>query len=227
VKRFLFSAPAAVLLLLFACRGNPDSEISSLPQEGPLNESLPVMQINRILDYQGMASGQALPRWVEAYLAEGNAGPEALPEYEYMYAFIAENSGPSPGPLETWRRNFDVKRTFPRLAAARIRFRFIRGLETGADEVYGGYYQAAVKAAYRTDYAGPWKETDFWILEEPGENPERAGKDGRYRYFVFVLVPKDTFESEVREILEQIENRGTRDQASAFNRVRENFFEGF
>jgi hypothetical protein len=185
------------------------------------------MQTNLVLDYEGMASGQVLPRWVEAYLAGGDAGPEALPEYEYAYTFVGENSGPLPGPLETWRRNFDVKRTFPRLAAARIRFRFIRGLETAADELYGGNYQAAVKAAYRADYTGSWKEADFWILEERGENPERAGENGRYRYLVLVLVPRDTFESEVRKILGTIENRGTRDQNSAFGRVRENFFEGF
>jgi hypothetical protein len=224
VKRFLSAVPA--LLFLFACAGNPDPEIPVL-REGPFNESPPVIQTNRILDYQGKISGQALPRWLEAYLAGGNAGVEALPEYEYMYAFVGENSGPSPGPLETWRRNFDVERTFSRLAGARIRFRFIDTLQTSADEVYGGYYQAAVKAAYGANYTGPWKEGDFWILEEPGENPERAGESGRYRYFVFVLVPKDVFEREVRDILEQINDHGTRDQNSACEKVREHFFEGF
>jgi hypothetical protein len=214
------------VLFLFACRGDPDPEIPVL-REGPFNESPPVVQANRILDYQGKSSGQALPRWLEAYLAGGNAGVEALPEYEYVYAFVGENSGPSPAPLETWRRNFDTGRTFPRLAGARIRFRFIGGLQTSADEVYGGYYQATVKAAYGADYIGPWKEGDFWILEDPGEDTERAGKSGRYRYFVFVLVPKDVFEKEVRDILEQIKDRGTRDQNSACEKLRENFFEGF
>jgi hypothetical protein len=219
---FLFAA----VLLLFACEGNPDPEIS-IPQEGPFNEALPAIQTNRLLDYQGKASGLALPRWVEAYLAGGNAGVEALPEYGYLYAFVGENSGPSPGPLENWRRNFDVKRTFPRLAGARIRFRFIRDLDTSADEVYGGCYEAAVKAVYRADYSGPWKEGDFWVLEEPGENPKRAGENGRYRYLVLVLVPGDVFEEEVQEILEQTKGSGSRDQYSAFEKLRENFFEGF
>jgi hypothetical protein len=226
VKRFLSAVPTVFALLLFACEGSPDPEIPLL-QEGPLNEALPALQTNSILDYQGKASGEALPRWVEAYLADGNAGVEALPEYEYVYAFVGENSGPSPRPLETWRRNFDAGRAFPRLAGARIRFRFIGALNTSADEVYGGYYQAAVKAAYRADYSGPRKEGDFWILEEPGENPEQAGENGRYRYFVLVLVSKDVFEQNVREILEHVQDQGTRDQYSAFEKLRENFFEGF
>jgi hypothetical protein len=224
VKRFLSVVSAA--LFLFACEGNPDPEIP-LPQEEPLNEALPALQTNPLLDYPGKASGQVLPRWVEAYFAGGNAGVEALPEYEYAYVFVGENSGPSLGLLETWRRNFDVGRTFPRLAGARIRFRFIRALDTGADKVYGGYYEAAVKAAYGADYSGPWKEGDFWVLEEPGENPERAGEDGRYRYLILVLVPKDVFEREVQIILEQTKGSGTRDQHSAFEKLRGNFFEGF
>ncbi|MDR0586515.1 MAG: hypothetical protein LBG26_04690 [Treponema sp.] len=226
MKRFLSAMPAVFLLFLSVCRGDPDPEIPVL-QEGPFNESPPVPQANRILDYQGKSSDQALPRWLEAYLAGGNAEVEALPEYEYMYAFVGENSGPSPSPLETWRRNFDTERAFSRLAGARIRFRFIGAVETSADEVYGGYYQAAVKAAYGADYTGPQKEGDFWILEEPGEDPERAGERGRYRYFVFVLVPKDVFEEEVRNILEQVKDRGTRDQNSACEKLREHFFEGF
>jgi hypothetical protein len=64
-------------------------------------------------------------------------------------------------------------------------------------------------------------------LEEPGENPERAGENGRYRYFILVLVPKDIFEKEVQAIFEQIKAQGTRDQHSAFEKLRENFFEGF
>jgi hypothetical protein len=224
VKRFL---PAAVFLLfLAACEGNPGPEIPVL-KEGPLNEALPLVQANSILDYSGKASGAALPRWLEAYLAGGNAGVEALPEYESVYAFVGENSGPAPQPLETWRQNFSAGRTFPRLAGARVRFRFIRALDTGADEVYGGYYQAAVKAVHEASYSGPWKEGDFWLLEEPGENPERAGENGRYRYFVLVLISKDLFEQELREILDQIKDRGTRDQYSAFEKLRENFFEGF
>jgi hypothetical protein len=224
VKRFLSAVSAA--LLLFACRGDPDPE-APLPAEGPFNEALPVLQTNPLLDYSGKASGQALPRWVEAYLAGGNAGVEALPEYEYVYVFVGENSGPSPDPLETWRRNFDARRTFPRLVGTRIRLRFIRGLDTGADEVYGGYYEAAVKAVYGADYSGPWKEGDFWVLEEPGEDSGRAGERGRYRYLVFVLVPKDVFEKEVQAIFEQTKAQGTRDQHSAFEKLRGNFFEGF
>jgi hypothetical protein len=230
VKRFLFAVPAVFALLLLVCEGSPDPEIP-LFEERALNEALPVVQANSvldsILDYRGKALGQVLPRWVEAYLAGGNAGVEALPEYEYVYAFVGESSGPSLRPLEIWRRNFDVDRVFPRLAGARIRFRFISGLDTGADEVYGGYYQAAVKAAYAADYSGPLEEGDFWFVEEPGENPEGAGENGRYRYLVLVLVPKDVFERNVREILEHIQDQGTRDQHSAFERLRENFFEGF
>jgi hypothetical protein len=226
VKRFVSVVSAVSALILCACEGNPGPEIP-LFEERALNETPPAVQANAILDYRGKASGQALPRWVEAYLAGGNAGVEALPEYEYVYAFVGESSGPSPRPLEIWRRNFDAGRAFPRLAGARIRFRFISGLDTGADEVYGGYYQAAVKAAYAADYSGPWEEGDFWLAEEPGENSGWAGEDGRYRYLVLVLVPKDVFEQNVREILEHIQDRGTRDQYSAFERLRGNFFEGF
>ncbi|MDR1507031.1 MAG: hypothetical protein LBI67_07995 [Treponema sp.] len=240
-SRFL-SISALVLLFFFACGGNPAAdgrgfrETASVPggnsPEGPFNESPPQIHESRIADHTGKAEGRDIPRWVEAYLAGGDAGVDALPEYENVYAFIGENrmmietepQGALPAPLENWRRNFDVGRAFPRLAAARIRYRFIRGLSASAADVYGKCYDASVKAAYAARYSGPWKEGDFWVREEPGENSEG---DGSYRCLVFVLVPKDIFEREVQEMLNPLKDLGTKDQNSAFEKTLEVFFEGF
>jgi hypothetical protein len=175
-----------------------------------------------ILDYKGRDAGAALPPWVGAYLDSGIRGVEALGGYEDWYAFVAGQEGTNTGLLELWLRSFSIDQDFSRLAAARIRRRFIGHLTRSGDDEYGGNYEAAVKAAYSRPFLGGWKETDSWVLVE-----DSAG-NREYRYLILVFVSRPLLENQINEMLSGVRGEGaSRDQNTAFNRVKDAFFEGF
>jgi hypothetical protein len=218
-----------VCLLLCVCAGSRNRR-----RQLPLEEELPAsskepsfavpLRRDDVLDYRGNAGKARMPRWFEAYLDGGIAAVEALDEYSGQYAFLSENRGTASGPLEQWLRRFDVDRGFPRLTAARLRARFNRNLAGSADSVYGANYEKAVKAAYNAQYYGCRKEADFWIREESGG----MGDTPVYRYFILILVPKSLFERQTRAFLYGMETgNATRSQNSAFNDVRDQFFDGY
>jgi hypothetical protein len=177
-----------------------------------------------ILEYQGGA--EDVPHWLEAWFAGGESAVEALEDYRDVYAFVAETRGRSLRAVEYWLRNLDAGRLFPRAASARFRFRFTRGLPDGVDQIYGDYYQAAVKAAYATRFSGVRKAGDFWIREQ------NTSGTGEYRCFSLLVVPRELYRQEVTELLESLAGdprtvRATITQNAAFARLREIFFEGF
>jgi hypothetical protein len=180
-----------------------------------------------ILEHQGTKTRQAIPPWLEAWLSGGDAAVEALEGYEDVYAFVAEEREDSPRVFENWLRNLNASRFFPRVAAVRFRFRFIRNLEAGVDQVYGGWYEAAIRAFYAARFTFVRKAGDFWIHE-------RSLVDGTedYRSFALLLVPRETFREEVYMLwdeaaLDPRSSTSTNAQTAAFTKLKESFFEGF
>jgi hypothetical protein len=218
-------------LFLCACAGRRNRrQPLTAPEEisGPFNELAAAAAVQRdaIRDYRGMAAGAKMPRWFEAYLDGGAAAVESLDEYSGQYVFVSENWGAASGPLEQWLQRFDIDRGFPRVAAVRLRFRFIRDLTGSADAVYGKNYENAIKAAYDAAYTGYRKEADFWIREESVRG------DGapvlQYRYFILIRVPRGLFEQQTRAFLDRITSaNAAKDQNLAFDYVKEHFFEGY
>jgi hypothetical protein len=204
------------------------------PSEVPVLEASVPGRPAGILDYRGKETGAGLPHWLDAYLNGGEAGIEVMSEYENVYAFVNEKYDVSSAPLEHWLRSFDVNRTFSRIAASRLIRRFTRDIKGTAgiediegrgnpDAVYGGYYETAVKAAFNTIFGSPWKASDFWIQESFSDKSTGA----RYRYFILILIPRDSFEREVFALLDSIKAGASKEQSDAFNGVKNAFFEGF
>ena len=223
----------APCVLFWACASGPAPEAPS-SSEVPAFEASVFSGPAGILDYRGKATGAGLPPWLDAYFNGGEPGIEAMSEYENVYAFVNEKHDASPAPPEHWLRGFNVDRAFSRIAASRLIRRFTRNIKGTAgiediegrgnpDAVYGGYYETAVKAAFNARFSGPWKAGDFWIREAFPE--ESAG--ARYRYFILILVPRDTFEREVFALLDSIKAGASKEQSDAFNGVKNAFFEGF
>lgn len=219
--------PALLAVCLCACAGHRTKVEDLVTQEGTRNEPETVIPKNVLLDYRGKAGGAALPPWVRAYLREGTAGIEAMSAYSGFYVFVNENHGPAAAPLEHWLRNFNITRAFPRVAAARLRFRFIRGLTGNVDDTYGGYYESAVKAAFNAQFKEQKLEATYWLFEKSAETGEENSSVSEFRYLAFMLIPKEAFETQIKEMLDSIKVTATKDQTAEFARLRDAFFEGF
>jgi hypothetical protein len=218
-------AVLGTVLFFFSCAENR-SRKGDFPPEGNriLNESFPEPALFvDVVDYKGKSGRAALRPWVRAYLEYGNPGVEALSGYENVYAFVTEQRGEDTAVLSQWLGGFSLAQDFPRLVAARIRRRLVRGLARSADDEYGRNFERAVKAAYSTPFRGAWKEDDSWVLADEGN----TGKP-EYRYMILVLVPMNYLEGQINEMLFGLKTEGnTGEQNTAFYRVRDNFFEGF
>jgi hypothetical protein len=225
--RFLCALGALALVFFFAgCAGEPDAPPET-EAAGPVNEPEPLREYPEVEDFPGKGQDGEMPDWVAAYLAAGARGIEALPDYQGLYAFVSENHGASLPPLEQWASSYRVSRAFGRTAAERFRRRFLRDISASADEVYGRYYEGAVKAFYNARFSEPAKADEFWIAEEkPAQGDEPGGAE--YRYFILLLVPQDVFQKRMMEILDSVRYQNEENaKESAFEKVRDDFFTGF
>jgi hypothetical protein len=212
----------SVVLLWSGCAGNRVRKESQAAAGALVNEPPPSHFSATIGDYKNRAAGAELRPWVRAYLDYGNQGVEVLEQYRGVYAFVTEQSGDSISLLDQWLRSFSLDQDFPRLAAARIRRRFVWNISRSAADEYGRNFEEAVRAAYNAPFRGARKEDDSWIFTGT------PGAAGEYRYLILLIVPRDQLEEQITGTLSGIRAEGaSRDQNSAFNRVRENFFEGF
>ena len=214
-------------LLCAACAFGPSARKTTtyvFPPGEIANEAAPSpVQSGEILEYQGRAGG--VPPWLEAWFSGGSGAVEALEDYAEVYAFVAEMRGKSARAVEYWLGNLDAGRLFPRAASARFRFRFARDLTDGVDQVYGDYYEAAVKAAHAVRFSGVEQAGAFWIRERQSS----AAGAGEYHCFVLLLVPRERYRQEVTGLLESLggETHAANAQSAAFARLREHFFDGF
>jgi hypothetical protein len=169
-----------------------------------------------------------MPAWLDVYLEKGLRGLESLAEYRQKYVFIAQNSGTNSRLLKQWAENFSPAQDFARLAAARIEARLSAAATAYPDDEYGLFFEMAVKAASDNAYQGAVKEDDYWILRRyPGG--EETGIRESFEFFILVSIDKSLFESQVNAILNRLNPAppAGKEQTEAFNRVKENFFDGF
>jgi hypothetical protein len=212
----------SILLLWQGCTAARVKKESQVPAGAFINEPPPSPFAAGIGDYKNRTAGAQLRPWVRAYLDYGNQGIEVLEQYRDVYALVAVQNGASTSLLDHWLQSFSLAQDFPRLVAARIRRRFTWNLSRNAADEYGQNLDEAVRAAYNAPFSGARREDDSWIFIE---NPEASGE---YLYLILFTVPRDQLEEQITETLSEIRaESASRDQNSAFNRVRENFFEGF
>ncbi|MDR2303280.1 MAG: hypothetical protein LBE10_01645 [Treponema sp.] len=219
---------AAVLWIFFffsilSCSSSRNAVFLQAVTEAPKTE-----EAYRITDFEGNAEGDGLPLWVSEYLERGIRGVEALDTYRNRYVFIGSGEGDNFNALRHWSRGFTVYQDFALLAAQRIEERFYHGTEYYPDDEYGQFFAASMRRAYDLEYYGAVKEAVFWIKKQIFEDENQEGGAERYEFLVLVSIEKPDLEAQVRDILSiNPTPKPIKRQASAIQRLRENFFENF
>lgn len=225
--KFRFLLYFILVFAVFSCF-NPKPLRDELAQEHRLPPSLPLqrsMPDLRIRDYKNREAGAAMASWLRSYLNNDMAAVESQSAYNGTYLFVASVRNANAQVVTQWIGNFSADRDFSRLAAERIRSRLEQNLTISPDDFYGSNYEKAVKAAYTTPFWGAQRRDDSWIWAAESENGSPL-----YWGFILVSIPKDTLEIQVNAILKGIEDSGKKaagNQNSAFEDVREHFFEQF
>ncbi|MDR1637782.1 MAG: hypothetical protein LBR93_10660 [Treponema sp.] len=242
--KFIGLQALLLLVLVFSgclLRQRQEIPLPGFPEEPAAEGRIPVFKpMPRILDYEGKAAGGEIPEWVSRYFTEAGAGVERMAEYRGKYVFIGENLGANLSALIQWQAAFSPIQDFAQLAAARIEARLAKGAAGSyPDNVYGPFFEAAVKKAYDTKYQGIQKEKGFWVRlvppeippaapgeEETGLETEEAAERPAYVFLILLSAGRPDFEAQVEGILNsaKADLSLTRSQEAAVNRVRESFF---
>jgi hypothetical protein len=206
--------------LITACSAAPETSVDF----GPAPAYHERNSITEIIDYEN-----DMPEWVSRYVSAGLAGIEALPEYAGRYVFVSRQLGNSLEPLRLWAAGFSVERDFPRLVSERIQKRFIAGSNGNPGEEYGRYFEAVVKNASDAVFAGPSRESGFWIKERIFEDDGVSPAGEVYEYLIMASIDRETLRQQIDMLLitTRLDKPLTRDQAAAAMRLRLNFYEGF
>jgi hypothetical protein len=226
--RLSYSLSAAAFWVFFffvplSCSSSRNAVLLQVVREAPKTE-----EPYRVTDFEGSEEGGSLPRWVGEYLERGIRGVEALDTYRSRYVFIGSGEGDNFNALRHWSRGFTIYQDFALLAAQRIEERFYLGTEYYPDDEYGQFFAASMRRAYDREYHGAVKEAVFWIKKQVFEGASQENGTERYEFLVLVSIEKSDFEAQVRDILSvNPAPKPVKRQASAIQRLRENFFEGF
>ena len=232
------SFPAGIFFLffVFSCSNREvvrDSAVLDIQFDLPPKLEMPVL---RVLDYRNRNEGANLALWLRRYLDNGIAGTESLAAYQGSYLFIASIRSTRLPVITQWLANYYPERDFTRLVAQRIQKRFEQGLtDKPPDMVYGPNYEKVVKAAFVQLFWGAMQLDDSWILALPAIQDEDAEPEpAHYWGFILVSIPRETLEIQVNELLSKVSNSktkggrsATKEQNTAFDHVKERFFERF
>jgi hypothetical protein len=225
-SEFFFRPLFPVILFLFflaGCSGMPKQPVMR-PTELP---PPPAAEVQLVIDHQGREEGEAIPPWLERYLAGGQRAVEASADFYNKYAFVAVNEGNHLESLKLWAGEFSGHRDLPRLVASRAEDR-MTGRALYPDDEYGEFFERFTKELSNSTFEAS-VDSVYWIqqrfFEEDGVTVDRE----RYSFYVLTTMEKPVLEREVFRIMNRIKTNvpPTRDQAAAINRLKENFFTGF
>ena len=184
-----------------------------------------------ITDYKNRNMGAGIPVWA-SYLFEDGSG-DVRSDFRSMEAtldsfiFIARSDGNNFSALKLWQDGFNAELDFPRLAAARVEARFSAGVHFPGEE-YGTLYETLIRTISDIHWTEIVKEDDFWVrrlFAAEEEEPERED----WEFLILVTIEKTHFTSRLNSIFQSLRPRPspTERQRLAFNRVVEQFFDGF
>jgi hypothetical protein len=207
-----------MLMMFGSCRSEADRIVVEPPRAPePARNPAP----HTITDYKNKNRGGTIPEWVSIWLDSGVFMVENLDAYRDRFVFVARNEANNFIALNLWKDGFSAELDFPRLAAARIEKRLGVAVEN-PDQGYGAFYEALVRAASDFPWAGAVREDDFWTLRQFGETEN-------WEFLILVTIDRSLFASQLNKVFEAVNPNPapTRDQRTAFNRVKDNFFNGF
>ena len=224
------------LFFVFCCQNQKQNIIDPVPDiefDLPLKQETPVLQV---LDYKNRGEGTVLAPWVRRYLENGIAGIESLDIYHGSYLFVASIRSKKLPVINQWVEKYNPERDFSRLAAERIQKRLELDLPgKPPDMVYGPNYEKTLKTAYQNAFWGAIQLDNSWVyalrtVQDEDAEPETP----QFWGFILLSIPRETLEIQVVELLSKISNSATaggrvstKEQNTAFDHVKEHFFEEF
>jgi hypothetical protein len=219
-------AAVFALLFLFACASAPKDIPIQINTPGWLSHSEEPYSIG---DHLGSEADEGIPLWVSRYLEGGIAALEGMNEFEGNYAFVAENSGTNINALIQWSQGFSSAQDTALMVARRVQSRF-PGSDTGSPDLeYGRYFENLVRAAADTFYTGAQRQQDFWFQKKyPGGDGEIPEEES-YVFLVLITIDRAILRAQLEPLLARAAEgiRTIRDQATAIDRLRGSFFDGF
>jgi len=217
-----------ILLPLIACISQENKIIFQPEDREPQQE----LKLWVITESKNSAAGEAVPDWVNLYLAGNISELETMTAYRDKYIFVGENRGTNTVALRQWASSFAPEQDLARLVAARIEKLMISAAVLYPDDEYGEFFETFIKAAIDIEYYGTQVEDSHWIKRRSipdytrEENPV---SEERYEYLILISVNKTMMQTQIRLLMDNIKTTvpPTREQASSIHRIKQTFFERF
>ncbi|MDR1212278.1 MAG: hypothetical protein LBK40_08630 [Spirochaetaceae bacterium] len=224
MKKIVFCVLAA--LALSACSSKPKAQPDS---QGPAPDYIERTEAYVVVDHKTKAIGQDVPEWVTRYISDGLSGVEAMPAYQDKYVFVGEDTGTNLNALRQWSTGFSVAQDLSRMVSRRVEDRFAGAAAGSPDDAYGRYFENVVKSSSDATYTGARKETDFWLQKRFFNADGRSVNREVYEYYVLVSINKADLERQINDVLNGVNADAppSREQVTAYDRVKEAFYEGF
>jgi hypothetical protein len=206
-------ASFAMMVMITACGGSP----------APIQKSSSKVFYD-IVDHKGMALGKEVPDWV---LQEAN-DLEKQDQYKTLYLFKFEETGKNLDATKTWANNFSAPSEISKIVTTRVQQKFA-GAQAGDKDKLGNYFENVVKTLSQAEYSGAQKVADWWLLKQYRKNSATKAGQQEYTYYLLYGIPKDTLNKLVQDQLDKARDAiaATPEQATAIDRVKQAFTEGF
>jgi hypothetical protein len=181
-----------------------------------------------IVDHKTMGLSD-IPEWVTTYLSDGVRAVENMSQYKGKYVFIGEDSGKNKSALLNWVQNFNLAQDIAQMVSLRVKTKFAGAAAGSPDDEYGRYFENVVKNTADAAFSGARKETNFWILKRYYGPDKKTVEREEYDAYVLVTIDKATLDEQIKKILDGTvaDKPLSKEQATAVDRVKEAFYEGF
>lgn len=213
----------AILLALVTFVGCV-SEPAPAPAPAPTPVAVPPFQV---LQHKGTTLGVAMPPpWIEKSLY-GMAEVEKL--YPDKYALVVDETGTNLDGLISWANNYSANNEIIKRINLRVQSKFAGALAGDKDKV-GIYQEAVSKSVAEGTVNGFKKEADWWVQLRwfKPDKPSQMDRE-EFRYLVLYVIPKDMMDQKIQEALDGVvkQKPPSPEQATAMDKVKQAFYEGF
>jgi len=180
-----------------------------------------------ILQHKGTTLGVPMPpAWVEKSLY-GNSELEKL--YEGKYCVIVDETGTNLDGVVSWGNNFSANNEVIKRINLRVEAKFAGALAGDKDKV-GLYQEAVSKSVASGTVNGFKKEADWWVqIRWYKPDGKKTWDHDEYRYLALYTIPKDLMDEQIQKALDGAVKAkpATAEQATAMDKVKNAFYEGF
>jgi hypothetical protein len=218
VKRALIAAALILsLLAVVGCTSTPAPEPKKISTAN-------VAPTFKVIDHKYAAAGREWPEWV----FQETFDLERMDQYKDMYLFKFEEEGQNLDSVKTWTNNFSAASEIAKVVSTKVQQKFA-GAQAGDKDKLGVYFENVVKLVSEANYSGAKKVSDYWVLKSYFKDDGVSEKERKYAYYLLFSIPKATLQELINQKIKEAGQavKATAEQATAMDRVKESFYEGF